>query len=133
MRKLVWRVKLEADLGDGARTEVEVGRIEREDWADTETIGLSLGEGKRLSAAIQREIIRAQASMIGERFRSCRRCGSNLSSKGYRQVTFRSVFGNVPLRVRRFQSSSCPDAPPNEPGSFSALSLEGGIAPELPM
>ena len=37
----------------------------------------------------------------------------------------------MPLRVRRFQSSSCPDAPPNEPGSFSALSLEGGIAPEF--
>jgi|SRR6516165_10677542 hypothetical protein len=94
MRKLVWRVKLEADLGDGARTEVEVGRIEREDWADTETIGLSLGEGKRLSAAIQREIIRAQASMMGERFRSCRRCGSNLSSKGVQA-------GDISIRVRQ--------------------------------
>jgi hypothetical protein len=46
MQKLVWRVKLEADLGDGSRTEVEVWRIEREVWADHETIGLSLGEGE---------------------------------------------------------------------------------------
>ncbi len=30
MQKLVWRVKLVADSGDGSATEIEVGRIERE-------------------------------------------------------------------------------------------------------
>ena len=52
MQELVWRVKLVADSGDGSATEIEVGRIEREAWGDLETMGLSLDEGKRLSAAI---------------------------------------------------------------------------------
>ncbi len=59
MQKLVWRVKLVADSGDGSATEIEVGRIERESWANLETIGLSLDEEKRLTAAIQAEMVRA--------------------------------------------------------------------------
>lgn len=45
-------------------------------------------------------------------------------------MTFRSLFGNVPLRVRRFVSCRCHDEP-EEPKSFSALTLEGDMAPEL--
>jgi len=30
MEKLVWRLKLEADLGDGTVNEIEIGQIERE-------------------------------------------------------------------------------------------------------
>ena len=56
MQKLVWRVKFIADFGDEAvETEVQVARIERDDFAVPETLGLSLAEGKRLTAAIQRE------------------------------------------------------------------------------
>ncbi len=131
MRKIIWRVKLEADLGDGSRTEVEVGRIERAARADAEAIGLSLSEGKQISAAIQTEIVRTQASIVGDRFRCCAHCESNLSSKGYRQATFRSLFGDVKLRLRRFESCPCRAALPNEPRSFSAIALEGGVAPEL--
>jgi hypothetical protein len=101
MQKLVWRLKLEGNFGDGAAIEVEVGRIEREGWADPETLGLSLSEGIQLTAAIQTEIVRTQASRMGERFRCCGHCGSNVFSKGYGQVTFRSLFGDVPLRARR--------------------------------
>ena len=58
MQKLVWRVKLVADLGDeAAETEVEVARIERDEFTVPETLGLTLAEGKRLTAAIQTEII----------------------------------------------------------------------------
>ena len=92
MQKLVWRVKLVTDLGDGAREiDVEVARIERDEFAVPETLGLSLAEGKRLAAAIQTEMVRAQAATIGERFRYCAHCGSDLPSKGYRSVTFRSL------------------------------------------
>jgi hypothetical protein len=131
VQKLVWRVKLVADSGDGSATEIEVGRIEREAWADLETLGLSLSERKRLAAAIQTEMVRAQASMMGERFRCCGHCGSPLSSKGYRLVTFRSLFGDVPLRSRRFENCPCREVLPKEPRSVSALTLEGGMAPEL--
>src|SRR5271157_421642 len=131
MQKLVWRVKLVADFGDkAAETEVEVARIERDEFTVPETLGLSLAEGKRLTAAIQMEMVRAQAATMGERFRCCAHCGSTLSSKGYRSVTFRSLFGNVPLRVRRFASCQCREIA-EKPRSFSALTFEGGIAPEL--
>jgi hypothetical protein len=54
LQKLVWRVKLGADLGDeAAETEVEVARIERDEFTVLEALGLSLGEGKPLTAAIQ--------------------------------------------------------------------------------
>lgn len=82
MQKLVWRVKLVADSGDGAATEIKVARIEKADCAVPETLGLSLDEGKRLTAAIQTEMVRAQASTMGERFRCCAHCGLTLSSKG---------------------------------------------------
>jgi hypothetical protein len=61
--KLVWRMKLVAET-DGPATEIEVARIEREDWAVPETLGLSLDEGKRIGAAIQAEIVRAQTSAM---------------------------------------------------------------------
>jgi hypothetical protein len=130
MQKLVWRVKLVADLGAGPAAEIEVAQIEREDWAVPETLGLTLVEGKRITAAIQTEMVRAQTSAMGERFKYCAHCELALSSKGYRSVTFRSLFGDVPLRVRRFVSCQCREIA-EEPRSFSALTLEGGMAPEL--
>jgi hypothetical protein len=76
MQKLVWRLKLDADSGAGNTTEIEVARIGREAWADPERLGLSLSEGKRLTAAIQSEMVRVQATIMGDRFRCCARCGS---------------------------------------------------------
>jgi hypothetical protein len=72
VQKLVWRMKLVADFGDGEATETEVARIEREDWALPETLGLTLVEGKQLTAAIQTEMVRAQASMMGSVFNAAR-------------------------------------------------------------
>jgi hypothetical protein len=68
-----------------------VARIERDEFTVPETLGLSIGEGKRLTAAIQMEMVRVQAATMGERVRYCAHCGSTLSSKGYRSVTFRSL------------------------------------------
>ena len=60
MAKLVWRVKLIAELEPGIVSETEVARIERDDFAVPETLGLTLDEGKQLMAATQAEIVRAQ-------------------------------------------------------------------------
>ena len=98
MAKLVWRVKLVADLGSGIVSETEVARIERDDFAVAETVGLTLDEGKRLTASTQAEIVRAQVAAMGERFRWCEHCLVKLLSKGYyparflaqRSVTLRS-------------------------------------------
>jgi len=123
MAKLVWRVKVVADLGTGAVSGTEVALIERDDLAVPETVGLRLDEGKRLMAAIQADIVRAQAAAIGERFRWCEHCGAKLWSKGYYPATFRSVFGDVPLKIRRLSACRCRSGP-QEPRSFAATIAE---------
>jgi hypothetical protein len=99
--KLVWRVKLVAELRPGVMTETEVARIERDEQAGLADLGLRLAETKQLTAALQAEIVPAQIAVIGERRRCCSSCGHKLASKGHYPVTFRSLFGDVPVRVRR--------------------------------
>jgi hypothetical protein len=130
MAKLVWRVKIVADLGSGAVSETEVARIERDDFAVPEAVGLRLSEGKQLTAAIQAEIVRGQAAVTGERFRWCEHCGAKLWSKGYYHATFRSLFGDVPVKVRRLSTCRCRSGS-HEPKSFATMLAAGGIAPEL--
>jgi hypothetical protein len=128
--KLVWRVKLIAELESGCVSETEVARIERDDFAVPDTLGLTLDEGKQLMAATQAEIVRDQVSTMGERFRWCEHCGSKLLSKGYYPATFRSVFGDVGVRVRRLRACGCRAGQP-EPKSYAAMFATGGVAPEL--
>ena len=51
--KLVWRVKLVAELRPGEVTETEVAGIERDGQAGMADLGLRLTETKRLVAALQ--------------------------------------------------------------------------------
>jgi hypothetical protein len=128
--KLVWRVKLVAELEPGVVTETEVTRIERGEEANLADLGLRLDEAKRLTAALQAEIVTAQVTTAGERRRWCAGCGRMLASKGHYAATFRSLFGDVPVRVRRLLV--CPCHGPGEPKSFAALDLgAGAVAPEL--
>src|SRR5687768_17612410 len=60
--KLVWRVKLVAELEPGVATETEVARIERDEEASLADLGLRLEEAKRLTAALQAEIVTAQVT-----------------------------------------------------------------------
>ena len=130
MAKLVWRVKLVAELEPGFASETEVARIERDDFAVPETVGLTLEESKQLMAATQAGIVRAQATVMGERFRWCEHCGAKLQSKGYYPATFRSVFGDVGVTIRRLRACRC-RAAHGEPKSFATMFATGGVAPEL--
>jgi len=128
--KLVWRVKLVAELQAGVTTETEVARIERGEEAGLADLGLRLDEAKQLTAALQAEMVSAQLAVVGEHRRGCVACGRLLASKGHYPVTFRSLFGDVPVRVRRLLV--CPCHGPGEPKSFAALDLGAGtVAPEL--
>ncbi len=130
MPKLVWRVKLVAELEPGVATETEVARIERGEEAGLAELGLRLEEAKRLTATLQAEIVTAQVATVGERRRWCAACGQPLAGKGHYRATFRSLFGAVPVQVRRWLV--CPCQGPGEPKSFAALDLGGGaVAPEL--
>jgi Transposase len=126
---LVWRVKLVAELRPGEVTETEVARIERDEQAGTADLGLRLSETKQLMAALQDQIVPAQVAMVG-RGCSCVSCGRKLASKGHYPVTFRSLFGDVPVRVRRVLTCSCQGQ--GGAKSFAALDLgNDAVAPEL--
>ena len=132
MPKLVWRVKLVAELRPGVMTETEVARIERDEQAGLAELGLRLDEAKQLTAAVQAQIVPAQVAAVGERRRSCVACGRMLASKGHYRVRFRSLFGDVPVRVRRLLVCPCQDVVEGGTKSFAVLDLGGGaVAPEL--
>jgi hypothetical protein len=120
--KLVWRVKLVAELSAGVTTEVEVARLERDEQARVAELGLRLAEAKQLTAALQAEMIRVQVTMVGEHRRTCVTCGCVLASKGHYTATFRSLFGDVPVRVRRLLA--CPCQGSGGAKSFAVLDLE---------
>ena len=130
MPKLVWRVKLVSERGSGVTTETEVARIERDEEAGLAELGLRLAEAKRLTAALQAQIVPAQVAVAGECRRRYEACGRRLASKGHYRARFRSLFGDVPVRVRRLLVCSCQDV--GEAKSGAALDLgEGAVAPEL--
>jgi hypothetical protein len=61
---------------------------------------------------------------------SCVSCGRGLTSKGHYPVTFRSLFGDVPVRVRRLLTCACQGQ--SGAKSFAALDLgHDAVAPEL--
>jgi len=80
--KLVWLLKLVAELRPGVTTETELFRIERDEQAGLAELGLRLDEAKQLTAALQAQIVPAQVAVLGERGRSCTACGRVLASKG---------------------------------------------------
>jgi hypothetical protein len=128
--KLVWRVKLVAELRPGVTTETEVARIERDEQTGLAELGLRLDEAKQLTAALQAQVVPAQVAVLGERRRSCVACGRVLASKGHYGARFRSLFGDVPVRIRRLHVCSCQG--PGEAKSFAVLDLGGdAVAPEL--
>src|SRR4051812_49774349 len=74
-------------------------------------------------------MVAAQVAVVGERGRGCAACERSLASKGHYRATFHSLFGDVPVRVRRLLVCPCPG--PGEPKSFAAVDLGAGPAPEL--
>ena len=130
MPKLVWRVKLVAEFGAGETTEVEVARLERDEHASVADLGLRLAEAKQITAALQAEIVPAQVAVASEHRRTCVACEGALASKGHYTATFRSLFGDVPIRIRRL--FACPCQGTGEAKSSAAFDLEAAtVAPEL--
>jgi hypothetical protein len=128
--KLVWRVKLVRELEAGETTEVEVARIERDRQAGLADLGLRLAEAKQLTSALQAEIVPAQVAIAGEHHCTCADCGRRLASKGHYTATFRSLFGDVPMRIRRLLTCPCRNG--CETKSFATFDLEAAtVAPEL--
>ena len=74
---MVWIVKLVSIGAEGEERSTDVMRIGRpDDLTDLATLGLTLAEGKRLLAGVQREIVAAQARVQAVRRPACRGCGA---------------------------------------------------------
>ena len=130
MANLVWRVKLVTELEAGETTEVEVARLERDEQAGLADLGLRLAEAKQLTAAIQAEIVPTQVTVAGEHHRTCVACAGERASKGHYTATFRSLFGDVPIRIRRLLTCPCQNG--SVAKSSAAFDLEAAtVAPEL--
>ncbi len=130
MAELKWRVMLVAERRPGVVTETELACIERDEEVGLADLGLRLDEAKRLMAALQAEMVPAQMAALGECPRACEACGRRLAAKGHYGARFRSLFGEVPVRVRRLFVCPCRD----EGGPKSVAALDFGkdaVAPEL--
>jgi hypothetical protein len=129
--KLVWRVKLVAERHPGVTTETELACIERDEDVGLAELGLRLDEAKRLTAALQAQVVPVQMAALGECPRACEACGRKLAAKGHYRARFRSLFGDVPVRVRRWFVCPCRGGA-GEAKSVTALDFGGdAVAPEL--
>src|SRR5215213_16569 len=83
-------------------------RIARpDDLTDLASLGLTLAEGRRLLAGVQREIVAAQARLHAARRPECRGCGAACRVKDYRQHAVATLFGQVAARLPRFCCAGC--------------------------
>ena len=108
---------------------MELACIERDEQAGLADLGLSLAEAKQITAALQAEMVPAQVMSLASSplVRGLWRCPGQ---QGPLHVTFRSLFGDVPVRVRRLLACPCQAA--GEAKSFAVLDLEAAtVAPEL--
>ena len=105
---MAWIVKLVSIGAEGEEHSTDVMRVTRPDTlADLGTLGLSLAEGKRLLVGVQREVVAAQARVHAVHRPACRGCGASCRIKDYRQHALATLFGQVAVRLPRFQCPGC--------------------------
>jgi hypothetical protein len=105
---VTWIVRLVKIEADGEKQAIDVATITRpDDLAEIAHLGLTLAEGKRLLAALQQEIVAAQARDHAVRRPDCRSCGAVCRVKDYRDHTVATLFGQVRVRLPRFRCAGC--------------------------
>lgn len=108
MARVAWILRLvkAGAEGDGRGTDVmEIAKPD--DLADIGNLGLSLAEAKALLAAIQNEVIAAQARDHAVQRPNCRSCGGACHVKDYRQHRIATLFGQATVRLPRFRCTAC--------------------------
>jgi hypothetical protein len=93
---------------EGEEHSTDVMRVARPgDLTDLVSLGLTLAEGKRLLAGVQREIVAAQARVHAVHRPACRGCAASCRIKDYRQHALATLFGQVAVRLPRFHCAGC--------------------------
>ena len=108
---------------------VHLATIDRE--LTTDTLGLSLAEGKAILSSAQRYFVSEQCRGIAWSHSCCEGCGVRLGRKGHHDRHIRTVFGRVTVRTARVRCCGCSCMKPG--ASFSPLSklVLTGMTPEL--
>ena len=105
---MVWIARLVSIGAEGEEHSTDGLRIARpDDLADLAGLGLTLAEGKRLLAGLQREIVAAQARLHAMRRPECRGCDDVCRVKDYRHHAIATLFGQVAVRLPRFRCAGC--------------------------
>src|SRR3954454_11999950 len=105
---VAWIVRLVSTGAEGEEHSTDVLRVARPDnLADLASLGLTLGESKRLLAGLQREIVAAQARVHAAHRPECRNCGTTCRLKDYRRREIATLFGRVTVRLPRFRCAGC--------------------------
>jgi len=105
---VAWIVRLvEAGLGDDDRGTDLIEIAQPDDLRDIANLGLSLATAKQVLAAIQRELVAAQARDHAVRRPACRSCDGVCHVKDYRQHRIATLFGQVAVRLPRFRCIAC--------------------------
>jgi hypothetical protein len=87
---------------NGAVSNISLGKIRQAAGNDIATLGLGLPEGKQLLARLQHEIVTRQFEATARNRQPCTQCGLTPSIKDYHGARFRTLFGDVELRVPRY-------------------------------
>lgn len=105
---MAWILRLVEAGADGDDRSTDVIEIAKpDDFRDIANLGLSLAEAKLLLAAIQHEVVAAQAKDHAVRRPTCRSCGGACHVKDYRQHRIATLFGQVTVRLPRFRCTVC--------------------------
>jgi hypothetical protein len=95
------KVLLQITVEDGAASEAaEVAVFERQ-TERPEDLGLSIAEGKALTAAIQQHVVDAQVATSAERHRCCEACGARRHSMDSHPVIFMKLYADVKISSPR--------------------------------
>jgi len=94
-----WRIFVELAGADGSVQSHEIsdvggGTID----SSAETLGLTLAEGKKTLAGLQRHLVQAQTEEHCRNRRRCQRCGAQRPLKDIRRRRLTSLFGVVEVR-----------------------------------
>jgi len=125
-----WTLKLITEFDSGETKVQEVTSLERtEAFIKPASLGMSIAESKQIAANIQARMVSDQVDRHNKALTACRFCGQRVRTKGYYKSVFKSVFGKVPMRVRRVWGCECRGA---ENRTFSSLSTgKNPTSPEL--
>ncbi|MDZ4800175.1 MAG: ISKra4 family transposase, partial [Bryobacteraceae bacterium] len=98
---------LVSEITPGQQQEYDLVELERTNPMTPANLGLAIADGKTILAAIQKQMVADQVQQHCEIARNCKQCGAELPTKGHYTSTFKSIYGKIPMAVRRVRGCRC--------------------------